>query len=165
MGNLFSNPFAIGTFILASGSVLVSIGIWIGKVNNDRDSFKSFMEEIEADFRQILQRLPRQSSQFASPLSLTPDGEKISEDLGAKEWAKQIARTLEKHAANKEPFEIHEITENYVSREFKPTDEMDRKIRSCIYEYGMKRRQITDVLQIELRDALLETTKQKKPSE
>ena len=38
---------------LAAASALTSIGIWVGKVNSDRNAFIEFMQEIRNDIKEI----------------------------------------------------------------------------------------------------------------
>ena len=67
-------------------SVLVGIGIWVGSIQTNQ-AFKSFMDEIRADIKKLLEwSSPPPPVHASSPVSLTESGEKISSGLSVKGW-------------------------------------------------------------------------------
>lgn len=78
--------------ILAFGSVLAVLtttfmaGVWVGKVNSDKTSFKELMSEIREDIKairedinNIFSRLPPILISSGNPMKLAEMGEKVSE--------------------------------------------------------------------------------------
>ena len=84
-----NTPLILTVFLIVLG-VFTSIGIWIGKVNSDRASFKDFMKEIRKDIKTILGRLPPGPVTGSSPLQLTDLGESISQTLEARNWQNEL---------------------------------------------------------------------------
>ena len=83
------NPsyWALGISLTLMIAVITSayrFGVWKGKVDNDRTSFKEFMSEVRADIKLILTRLPPTTTTSASPIRLTDLGEHISNSIDAK---------------------------------------------------------------------------------
>ena len=72
---------------------LVTLGIWIGKVNADRSSFKEFMTQSRNDMTEIRERLYNISERLSlqpgaapgSPIRLTNFGKKVSDSLSIAE--------------------------------------------------------------------------------
>jgi hypothetical protein len=137
------------------GVSLVGIGMWIGAVNSDRDSFKTFMARIETKVDDILKRLPPVTVAGSSPLRLTDLGQTISEQIGGKELARTLAPTLLEKIKGMEPYEIQEECRRYVTEDFAPTEEQERIFKACAFENGIKVEQIWNVVAVELRDELL----------
>lgn len=137
-----------------------------------REEFHGYLEEIRKDVREnrettrkigedvevikaTLARFPSAAVSDSSPLHLTDIGESISDALQAREWAERTAAGLGERVKGKRPYEVQDISFEYVKNEFKPTDEQEVEIRTCAYEKGVKRDIVLDVLAVELRDALL----------
>ena len=145
------------TWIIAGVAVLtaiITIARWTGSVDADRRNFKSFMDEIRNDIKQIFKRLPDPAVvSSASPLQLTDLGESMSEFMKAKNWAGEIAPQLLPQVINKQPFEVDQVAQDYVKG--KLGEEMDRQVAACAYEYGRTQDRVLDVLHVVLRDELL----------
>ncbi len=147
------------------------IGKWVGKINQRVDSVTenlkststaliSFTEEVREDMRhirvdinRIFERLSPTSNSH-SPRQLTDLGEKVSEDLQAKQWAQRTAATVQNQVAGKPAYDVQEFCFDYV-RQFNPGAKLDMHINDCAYNYGIDRYAVLDVLAIELRNALL----------
>ena len=151
MAGWLTNPL----FLLVAASTLIGVGIWIGKVNEHRNTVHAFMVEIREDIKRILGRLPSATVGGHSPLQLTELGQSISEALDAPRWAEGSARMLAVRAKGKLPFDIQDFCMRYVHHEFHPSADLEAKIKSCAYENGIDSKQVLDVLAIELRDKLL----------
>lgn len=137
------------------GVALVGIGMWVGAVNSDRDSFKAFMARIETKVDDILSRLPPVTVTGSSPLRLTDLGQTICEQIDGRELAQSLAPNLLKELKDKEPYEIQEECRRYMLEDFAPTEEQDRLFKACAFENGIKIEQIWNVVAVELRDELL----------
>lgn len=147
--------------------------------NEMRDEFHGHLEEIRKDIRDIrgniaenrefsrkisqdvegikatLGQLPSTAVSDSSPLHLTDMGESISAALQARKWAERTAAALGERVKGKRPYEIQDLSFEYVKNEFEPTEEQEVEIRTCAYEKGVKRDIVLDVLAVELRDVLL----------
>ena len=133
---------------------------WMGKVeehrkgaDEHRKTVSDFMAEIRGDIKQILGRLSP-SMEGASPLRLTPFGEKMSEWLKAKAWAASPAPSLRTRVEGMQPAKIDLFCREYV-RGIELGDDWEQRVIDCAYEFGTDSSAVHDVLHIELRDALL----------
>ena len=163
---------------------MLTAGIWIGKVNTDRSSFKEFMSEVRQDlnqnrkdmnqsrqdmnqFRQdmteireklygILERLPLPPGVApGSPIRLTDFGKKVSASLSIGEWAADHAERLRNDASGKREFEIFEMCVEHASGQFDEDSKFQRTIREGAYEQSMELGNVKRICAVELRDALL----------
>ncbi len=103
--------------------LILGIGIWVGAVNADRKSFKTFMEKVERKIDRILERLPAPPVQSASPIQLTDFGREISTTGSAFESARKHAPNLIADADEKEEFEIFDLCFAYVENSFNSDSE------------------------------------------
>ena len=142
------------------GVALVGIGIWVGAVNGDRAAFKTFMDEVRRDIKEILQRLPPVAVTRDSPLRLTELGLGISEELGAQTIAEELARGLRERAQDLPAYDVQEMCFTYIQDEYSPPIEVDAMIKECAYNHGVDREQVLRVIAVELRDLLLGVTGQ-----
>lgn len=155
MENWPDTPLILVAF-LAVGSVLVSIGVWVGSVNADRKSFKEFMNEVRNDIKKILARLPAPTIESGSPIRLTDLGRSVADDLDVGKWVEQVAPSLTARVKGKPPFEVQNFCFDYVKDEFEPDEKQLRKLQMCADENGIDLDAVLDVLAVELRDRLLE---------
>ena len=148
--------------IIASGAAIgivvaaVRVGEWKGKVDSDRTDFRDFMKEVRKDIKEILSSLSSTVTEKSSPLKLTELGQSISDRLKASEWAKQTAPNVIDDVTGKHPYEIQNFCLDYVRRDIRLTPNMDEEVKSCAYDNGITKRQVLEVLAIELRDELIE---------
>ena len=143
------------SIVFLAVSACVGIGIWVGRVNSDRDTFKKFMDKMEKKVDEILQKLPSSTVAGRSPLHLTGLGEKVSKDIQASEWAKDIAPGLIVRVANKHPYEVQEFCLEYVKGEDVLPEDMQEKVKTSAYRNGIEKEQVLRVLAVELIDQLL----------
>ena len=141
---------------LAVVGAIFAVGKWAGAVNSDRDSFKEFMAEVRDDIKEILGRLPPRTVAGASPLTLTDLGRRVSQRLGASAIARDLAPLLHGAAAGQSEYDIQAMCFSYIEDKYEPPPEVEALIRACAYENGIDRKQVMDVLVVELRDSLLE---------
>ena len=166
MEDWFSNPVA-WIFGLALAGLAWKVGSWTKEVDSNLNEISSnlsninvklnsFMTELRADFKLILERLPP-ATVFgaASPLQLTVDGQSISQTLDASGWAADIAPMLAQRVEGMAPYDIQEFCRSYVRDEFRPSPELEVKIKECAYQNALDRQSVLDVLMVELRDQLL----------
>ena len=145
---------AVLGFLWAVSNAIHKHGVWKGTVDESVKSLKELMTEIRNDVKEIIKSLPS-TLQGKSPLELTDLGERISIQLSAKEWAQRVGNELRDQVVDMEDFEVQEFSESYLSDQFVPSESQDETIRKCIYEHGVGRNQVINVLMVELRDALL----------
>ena len=159
MSDWLSNPV---TYILALavGTAIVKILWWIRDVTRGEKDFRVFVKEIKDDMKtirehitDIFKRLPDPVIAGASPFQLTDLGRKLSAELGAEEWAANLAPTLSDDVAGKKPFQIDEYAEKYVRDNL--SDEMVNLVAACAYDAGRTREDVLPVLCVVLRDELI----------
>ena len=161
MNGWITNPLVwigVAGIVFAVVRTILAIGQWKGRVDSSLDTIKTTLKEIRDDVKQIFERLPRPSSSLFtdnSPLRLTDLGRSISETLGAPQWAAEVAPSLKNRVKDMVAYDIQEFCRTYVYREFQPTPDQEEKIKACAYENALDRREVLDVLAIELRDVLL----------
>ncbi len=150
--------------ILALGSAFVAIVPWYAKVNSDRKNFKEFMSEtkntlnsIDKKFEKLYSLLISKKTVInASPLRLTELGEKVSQEISAKEWAKREAEKLRPQVVDMtENFELHDAARSYVHQKYEPSEDESRNWKRCAYENGIEFAAVLEVLVVELRDVLI----------
>lgn len=151
----------LGGMIAVTG-IIFGIGVWKGKVDSDRTSFKEFMREVRDDIKELLSRTPVRVVQGGSPLRLTELGEAISQDLDAPRWADGLVPELKEQVAGKLPYEIQEISLEHV-RALRFSDEERRAVQQIAYDNAITEEQVRDVVAIVLRDKLLELQKEQPP--
>ena len=125
-----------------------------GDSAKDREFSQRISQDVEG-IKTVLGQLPSTAISDNSPLHLTDMGESISATLQARKWAERTAAALGERVKGKRPYEIQDLSFEYVKNEFKPTEEQEVEIRTCAYEKGVKRDIVLDVLAVELRDVLL----------
>ena len=160
MNDWMAWPYMVSAVIVVL-ALIFGIGKWVGGVNSDRDSFKTFMkgvqgelERIRASIEQILLRLPPVTVAHSSPIALTDLGEKVSHELDAPGWAERTAPKLVADIEGQDSYMIQQTCFEYAGD--KLDADMEARVRSCAYENGLDREQVVNVLAVVLRDRLLE---------
>ena len=139
--------------LLAVAALIFKAGAWVSSVNSDREWFREFMNEIRADVKSILSRLPPSPVSGDSPLRLTEFGEKLAEWLDAEQWASGVAPSLEPTLRGAPPFKVDERAQEYVHEEL--GEPYGTRVAECAYEFGTTRDGVLEVLRVVLRDELL----------
>ena len=142
------------TLMIAVITGAYNFGVWKGKLDNDRNSFKEFMSEVRADIKLILTRLPPTPTTSESPIRLTDLGERISNSIDAKCWARNKAKELVDKTKNMDSFEIQDLSFNY-AKELDPDGALLEKMREAAFESGIDLSGVKNVLGVVLRDELL----------
>ena len=154
--------------VFAVLGAVIALTRWMTKVDEDRNKFKTFIDKMEVKWELIQDKLEsigrdlarieatRNTTEKASPLKLTDLGCKVSEQLGATEWARETATELRSEVEGMEAYEISAYSRDYVDNTKLP-DEIDVRIAVCMGEHEIDEHQVLDVLFVELCDALLET--------
>ena len=167
MADLYNNPLVwisvvvgiITVYVLLARRILL-IGQWKGKVDEAQSTFKttldSFMKEIRADIKVILERMGPTTSTSGSPITLTDLGRKISARLDAGAIADSLVPKVHARVSGMQPYEVQEFRRDYIrGSEFVPTDDVKTLIMQCAFDNGLNQVQVLDVIAIELRDRLL----------
>ena len=154
------NPsyWALGISLTLMIAIITSayrFGVWRGKVDNDRTSFKEFMSEVRADIKLILTRLPPTPTTSASPIRLTDLGEHISNSIDAKNWAIKTAQELVGETNDMDAFEIQDFSFKH-AKVFDPDEALLGKMRETAFESGIDLSGVRNVLGVVLRDELLQ---------
>ena len=141
-------------------AVLVRIGMWIGRVNSDRDSFKEFMEavrddfkEVRADIKNILVKVSGpQTVERGRPLRLTELGKEIADEIGAYSIAHELSERVQREIEGMTAHDIQEFCMTYVNDEWVLEPHHERSIKDAAFNHGVIMKQVLEVIAIELRD-------------
>ena len=159
----WGNPAIYIIPALALIGAIFAAGTWVGGMNSFKNTVGSSIEkisssidEIRDDIKKLFERLPATSITSGSPITLTELGKSISKEIEASDWAKNKVEEFLSDVQGKQPYEIQEISFEYVKEKFKPSDEFNRKMQECAYKNGVSIDGVKDVLAVELRDALLD---------
>ena len=146
---------------------LVNRAKWTQKVDSDSANFSTFMKELRGeikelrkDIQHIFNLMPPIVSSRGSPERLTEFGKQVSEKIAAKACVSEIAPLLIWDVKGMQPFEIHTFSREYMRTEFVPTDEQNYLFSQVIYEEGIEPKDVSKVLEIELRDQLIALTQE-----
>ncbi len=145
-------------------SALITIGIWVGWVNSDRDNFKDFMKRVDRKLDSIFRALPSKAVDSGSPTQLTKLGREVSGEIQAGEWSKKQAVLLAKELQGKQPYEIQDYSFDYVFNRHEAAEEELALWKESAYQHGLDVSQVKNVLMVELRDALIEILQQPTPT-
>ena len=87
------------------------------------------------------------------PFTLNELGEKISKELDAEQISGTIIGELVDGMKGKTPYEIQELSMNFVQTQYVPNEYDLKKMQDCAYNNGTGMNQDKDVIAIKLRDA------------
>ena len=136
---------------------VVKVAFWAGSVNEHKSSVYKFMDEIRGDIRLILDRVPNPTTAAGSPRKLTEFGEKIASDFAAREWAMITSRPLMDRLSELEPYEVEELSSVAIAEILDSrSSDLRSRVRACSYENGIPSQEVVNVLEVILRDELLE---------
>jgi hypothetical protein len=148
--------------IIAVAGLFGRLIYWMGTVDTDRKNFRTFMEEVRADIKQILHRLSP-TTQTGSPVTLTALGRKIAEDIGAKDIAEGLFREFGQTLVGKLAYEVQEERVRYVLEDYEPPDEVKYLILDSAFEHGIDKEHVLRVIAVELRDRIFTEANQPIP--
>lgn len=171
-----NNPFVwinailgIITVVGFLARLIFLFGRWKGKVDEAQSTFKtnldSITKEIRADIdnihtdvKEIFRRMGPVTATSESPIKLTDLGHEISVRLDAGAIADSLVPRVRARVSGMQPYEVQELCFEYMNGdEFVPTNDVNALILQCAFDKGLKRKQVLDVIAIELRDRLLQS--------
>ena len=129
---------------------------WKQQAERDRSVTQELMREIRDGIKNIFSRLGPAPVVGKSPLQLTDFGETIAAHVAPYEWAKSLAPTLIDRVEGKQPFQIDEFCDSYVSNEL--DEHMETLVSSASYQHALSKDGVRSVLRVVLRDELLGMT-------
>ena len=138
---------------------------WVGEVDADRAWLKNAVTKLTDEVStirksvfDILWYLSGGAFTRNSPLRLTPFGEKISRDVGARRWVERLCHSdrLHREIQGMSRREIEEFCLGFVLSRLNPSDQERRKLDECARDNSVDVSVVKRVLAIELRDELLE---------
>ena len=152
--------------LAALGRFIFKMGKWVERVDSSLTTFKETVtkiqedmkdavSEIREDIKKILQWMPSKTIDSDSPLKPTQLGLKVSESIDAPLIVKDLVPSLRARADGKHPYDIQEICFDFIRDEYKPNDEVEKKIKQCAYDNGIDRADVMDVLAVGLRDEII----------
>ena len=144
------------------GAALVSIGIWVGNVTTNLKGLKGAVREIKEavdkirdNTNSVLHELTSKTLNPGSPLEPNELGYKVSKSIDAPSIVKGLASGLRERADGKLPYDIQELCFDFIRDEYKPVEDIEKKIKQCAYDNGISRVDIMDVLAVKLRDEII----------
>ena len=150
---------------------------WKGKIDANIDTLsKVVTDEIKADIRDIRDKFTelvgqvgRATAVAGSPRRLTPFGKEVADELRAQAWAEQQAKSNDQLPISDfpvrgmkealkvlEPFQLDEFARSYVRRTLRKDLALSYRVAECAYEFGIDQERVIEVLQIVLREELLD---------
>ena len=126
----------------------------IDRIDDRIDRIDGRIDRIDDNINKIFARLPPAAIASDSPIRLTDLGERISDDIGAKEWVRNESRSLLDKLKGKEAFEIQDFAFEHVKR-IEPAQEIHTEMKRSAFNHGMDLEIVQSVLGVELRDELL----------
>ena len=160
------SPLFLIAAVSGLATVIFKVGVWKSKVDSGmsgaeksmeglRAEMRDFMNEIRSDIKKIFNRLsPTIGS--GSPISLTKLGEKVSEEIDAPRWARNMAPTFLDEVKGQSPYFIQEFCMDFCTTKYKPDDDLKYRLEQCAFENGVDLDSVLRVLGVELRDRVLE---------
>lgn len=158
------SPESLITIVLALAALIWGAGVWYSKIDRGEKDFRKFVEKVGETFEEINSRiedisrkLPSSTISRESPFQLTKQGEEVAEFVGAKAWAESTIATLSESnqvdaILEMEPFEIDGFSGDHaMSRVGKSP-----MIARAAYQFGIAKIDVLAVMQIVLRDKLLD---------
>lgn len=152
-----------GASALTVASLLLAAGGWVAWTSikvNQIDDFGASLKEL-SDGVSALTSGRFNTITATSPYTLTSRGKDISTDIGGKNLIKPFASELAEESAGMEPFEIQNMSFDYVHAKYRASVEFKRLVNRGSYRNGVTDWAIIDILAIELRDALLELSEKR----
>lgn len=137
--------------IIGFAVIIFKAGKWVGVINATRESFEKFTDkidqavmEIQKEFREDIRELRKEillAKEVApsSPLRLTDLGTAMSETIGGKRWAIEIAEKIGDEMKDGAPYDIQEFSRDYVHNAFEPTEEQGPHQAMCLRSWGQAR--------------------------
>ena len=156
------SPLFLIAAVSGLATVIFKVGVWKSKVDSAmsgaeksieglRAEMQDFMNEIRVDIKKIFNRLsPTIGSE--SPISLTKLGEKVSEEIDAPGWARNMAPTFLDEVRGQSP---QEFCMDFCTTRYEPDDDLKYRLEQCAFENGVDLDSVLRVLGVELRDRVL----------
>ena len=148
--------------VIAIGVAIFKSGMWAGSVNTNLKSLKDAVSEIKESVDKIreningfLHELTSRTLNPGSPLEPNELGQKVSKSIDAPAIVKGLAPGLRERADGKPPYDIQELCFDFIRDEYKPVEDVEKKIKQCAYDNGISRADVMDVLAVGLRDEIL----------
>ena len=158
----WGNPLIYVVGGVAATGGLCKLCLWIGGMNSFRatvggaiEGIRLDIQEMSRDIKEVLRQLPSSTISGGSPLRLTDLGRAISEDIGARAWAREAAPGMAPKMQDRPPYEIQEQCFEYVQDDARFPEVILRKMRETAYNRGTTLNEVRKVLAVELRDVLL----------
>ena len=145
--------------VIALVGAIVKFARWTGRVDSSLDTLAKGIAEIREDIKKLLHGQPSKTVSSDSPLQLTDLGKRISATLGTSSIVDSLAQELQGRAKGKQAYDIQELSFGFIRDEYRPSNDIDTRIKQCAYENGIDRDEVLDVLAVELRDRLLDLTR------
>ena len=107
---------------------------------------------------------PVKTSSSESPLALTELGKKVSKRLDVPSLVAGHASKLRKQADGQVDYDIQALSLDFINNKFRPTKDVERKLKQCAFDDGISLFEVHIVLAIELRDQLMKQAREQEAS-
>lgn len=144
--------------IFAVGGIVWKFNGWYHKVNSDREYFHKSFDKLTEKIDRIYERLLTLTSKTIGtgiPLTLTPLGKEVAEDINAKEISNPIFNDVAKGLKDYSAYDIQNECFDFVRKHWESPSDIDRKTKESAFKRGITKHDVLDVIAIFLRDKIL----------
>ena len=148
------NPWGLILAILGAAGAIFAVGKWVGALNSDRKAFKTFMDEVRRDIKELLSRTATQVAVGRSALKLTDLGQEIASEVDADAIAADMAPAVLREVQGMSLYDLQEHCLSYVEAHDLP-DAVEIRVKDSACNNELTHRQVLRVIGIVLRDKVL----------
>ena len=161
MENLSNYVTPIVLVLIAVIGGVIGLIQWGANVNADRKTFKEFMEEVKADIKELLRRLPPVTTAGKSPIELTDLGKKVVTMLQPDQWIEQYALQRLPHTNEMSLYQIQKDAFEFAEQELLISIQNDnsglvKTIEDCAFHHGITISEVMKALGVVLRDKIFQ---------
>lgn len=142
--------------LIAVAGAAYKLGAWKGGVDRALKALHKSIRRLDKKIDSL--PFPPVAVASGGPLRLTEFSKELSQCVGAREWATELAPSLSEEVRAKVPYKVQEMCDEYTKA--LPSKGMesdrDRRLKDCAFRNGVPIETFLQVLSIELRDQLLQ---------
>ena len=97
------------------------------------------------------------SSEIANARQLTEAGREVSKEVGAQEWARSVLGEFAKIVEGASPYQVQQQALEFANGKLNSDQELRERAEAFAFSRGLHVYEYAIVLQLELRDLVLET--------
>ena len=123
-------------------------------MDTDRKKVWDLLKEVRDDVKELLGVMIQRTVQRGSPLTLTPLGEKVAEEIEVDRWVEHLVPKTQHEVEGMEPYEVQEFCRKFV-RDYVVGGTLRRRLLGAAFDNGLREDEVRDVIAIRLRDHFL----------